>query len=211
MPRGVARGGEDHDAPVTEHVAIACQLLDRLRRREGRLHGLRHGPLVLGALDQDRGGGEERDVADVVAMRVRHGDVGNVGRLDPDLGELRRQRLGPTLGDGAIRHDHAVGHRGNGVGNAGVPEQQPLGVTDEIAVVRELDRLAFVDPGRPPRLVLADILSAVEHVEALEAARGSRQHRRPRESCHDGCQRNRSGPSHLGPPSGAVEKGLSLA
>src|SRR5207253_9786217 len=94
----------------------------------------------------------------------------------------------------------------NGVGYAGVPEQQPLGVTDEIAVVRELDRLAFVDPGRPARLVLADVLPAVEHVETLEPTRGAGQHRRPRESRHDGCQRNRSCPTHLGPPSGVAAK-----
>src|SRR2546428_8169236 len=37
-----------------------------------------------------------------------------------------------------------------------------------IAVVRELDRLAFVDPGRPARLVLADVLAAVERLYVLD-------------------------------------------
>jgi hypothetical protein len=67
VPGRVAGRGQDHHAAVPEHVVVARELLDLLRRGEGGLDGLGHGPVVLGALDEDGGGRKESDVPDVIA------------------------------------------------------------------------------------------------------------------------------------------------
>ncbi len=121
MAGRVARRGDDGDGAVAEHVVIARELLDLLRLDEGRLILPGHRPVVLGALDQHGRGRELRDVADVVAVGVRDRHVGDVRRLDAELGELRGERLGALLDDGAVGGHQAVGHGGHGVRDAGVP------------------------------------------------------------------------------------------
>jgi hypothetical protein len=135
--------------PSPKHVVIACELLDLLRVHEGRLVLAGHGPVVLGPLDQHGRGREQPDVADVIAVGVGDRHVGDVGRLDAELGELGGQRLGPALDDGAVGRHQAVRHGGHGIADAGVPQQQALAVPDQVAVVGELDRLALIDAGRP--------------------------------------------------------------
>src|SRR5262249_1068457 len=169
MAGRVPRRRDDLHGAVAEHVAVARQLLDLLSRDETWLGGTGHRPVVFRSLDQHGRGREERDVAHVVAVRVRHRGVGYVGRLGPNLLELGRQGLGAAVGDGAVGDDHAVGHRRDRVGDARVPEQEAPIVPDQVAVVGELDGLARVDARRPPRLVLADVLPAVEDVEPLDA------------------------------------------
>src|SRR2546426_9448297 len=64
--------------------------------------------------------------------------------------------------------------RRDGVRVAGVPEEPPLGVPDEVAVVAKPPGLAHVHAGRPRRHVLRAILAAGHHVDALDARRGAR-------------------------------------
>ena len=58
-----------------------------------------------------------------------------------------------------------VGHGGDTVRDTGVPDEPALAVLDEIAIVDEVHRLAFVDAGRPTRDVAGDPLAAIEDVE----------------------------------------------
>src|SRR5207249_2023133 len=79
--------------------------------------------------------------------------------------------------------------------NAGVPQQQAPVMADQVAVVRELDRLALVDAGRPARLVLADVAPAVEHVEALHPGA-----RHAGEQAHQSRHHHENAAGHWAPP-----------
>ena len=99
--------------------------------------------------------------------------------LDAELIELAREGLRPTpvrclrIGRGL-----PVGHRGDGVGNPGVPEQPALRVVDQVAVVDEIHRLADIDARRPAGNVAGDTFAAIENVEFVDARFGLRRGRR---------------------------------
>ena len=128
------------------------------------------GPVIFGLLHVERRLREHLDIADVVGMRMRDRHRLDVGGLDAELLELalrassaasrRRLRIGRRK---------PVRHRGDGIGNAGVPQEPALAVLDEIAGVDEIHRLAFVHAGRPARNVAGDALAAIDDVEFLDA------------------------------------------
>src|SRR5262249_54504468 len=80
-----------------------------------------------------------------------------------------------------------VGHGGDGIGHAGVPEKPSLGMLDQIAADDEVHRLAHIHARRPARNVARYTLAAVQDVEPLNsrsaALRGRRRdrerHRKP--------------------------------
>jgi len=96
-------------------------------------------------------------------LAVAEPDEHGPARLDADLGQLIDELLGPGR-RADLGGDRLVGDR---VGITGVPEQPPLGVPDEVAVVAEHPGLAHVHAGRPRRHVLRAILAAGQHVHAL--------------------------------------------
>ena len=93
-------------------------------------------------------------------------------RLKKSMGlvELGRQclRAAPQHSPG-IGRGKAVRHRGDRVGDAGVPQEPALGVFDEIAIVDEVHRFAFVEARRPARNITGDSLAAIEDVEFFHA------------------------------------------
>ena len=101
MAWGVARRRNEHGAAVAEHVVIAIELHGRMfereprhsRRKENRIAVGRKRPIIFGLLDQQRRRGKHIDIADMVGMGMRHGDVTDVRRFDSDLVELRGERL----------------------------------------------------------------------------------------------------------------------
>ena len=103
-------------------------------------------------------------------MGVRHGDEGDVGGLYPKCLELTRQRLWAVpvrrLRIGGLL---PVGHDGDGVGHAGIPEHPTLGMLEQIAIIHEGHRLPDVDAGRPARDVSGQTLTTIEDVEPLQA------------------------------------------
>src|SRR5215510_5837848 len=107
---------------------------------------------------------------DVIGMRVRHRDVFDVGRLDAELVERRRQRLGAA----PVRHARIGGtlpirHGGDRIGKSRIPQEPALRVLDQVAIVHEVHGLADVHPGRPARDVAGDALAAVQDVELFHA------------------------------------------
>jgi phytoene dehydrogenase-like protein len=86
--------------------------------------------------------------------------------------ELRRERrrLLPMRHARILRR-LAVRHRRDRVGDAGVPQEPPLRVMHQVAVIDEGHRLANVHPRRPARDVARDALAAVEDVELFDARR----------------------------------------
>src|SRR3954464_10765055 len=112
-------------------------------------------------------------------MGVRDGHHLDVTGLEAELFELGGKRLRPAPGYGlGIGGGKAVRHRGDWVGDAGVPQEPALGVLDEIAAVDEVHRLALVEAGRPARDVSGGALPAIEHVELFDTGLfGLREHR----------------------------------
>ncbi len=146
----------------------------------------RRGPFVFGLLRQQHALREHRHVADMVGMGVRDRNVFNIGGFEAELIELRGQRLRPPpVGHARIGGPLALGHGGNGVGHAGVPEKPALGVLDQITAIDEVHRLAHVHARRPARNVANDALAAIEDVETLDPRfaalrRGRRRHEQSR-------------------------------
>jgi hypothetical protein len=162
----VPRRRDDLHGTVAEDVAIAHELLDLLCRREDGLGGPGHRPVVFRGLDQHGRRREQHDVADVIAMGMRYGEIGDVGRLDADLFELRRQGLGAAVGDGAVGELVDVGSARPRARRSGVPQQLALVVSDQVAVA-ENSSPALVDARRPRDW--SAMCSAVEHVQLLDA------------------------------------------
>jgi hypothetical protein len=111
----------------------------------------------------------------VIAVGVREGDVGDVGGLHADLGELRDERLRQLRARAGRRRHDALGRRGERIGVARVPEHPALRVPDQVAVIAEFPRHSDVDAGRPARDVGHDRLAAVEDVHALHGRLLSRR------------------------------------
>ena len=93
MAGRVSRRRDDRHTAVAEHVVIAFELGHGLLRFEARTD--RRRPLVFGLLHQQGRLREQRHVADVIGMRVRHGDIFDVGRFHTEFIELRDKGLGP--------------------------------------------------------------------------------------------------------------------
>ena len=127
----------------------------------------REGPVDLGLLDQQRRGGEEVDIADMIAVGLRDRHEGDVGRLQLQLAKLRGQRPCP----GRLAHRRGDGPVRDRIGIAGVPQEPLCAVMDEVAAVRELDRLSDIDARRPTRLVRCRIVPAIHHVESVHHLR----------------------------------------
>src|SRR6476620_2255814 len=92
MTGRMPRGREQRDAAIAEDVAVALELGHRMLWLEPRLV-VRSRPLVFGLLYEQHGLRKEFDVADVVTVGVGDRHVLDVRRLDPELVELRGQRL----------------------------------------------------------------------------------------------------------------------
>lgn len=112
-------------------------------------------------------------------MGVRDGHHLDVTGLEAELFELRGKRLRPAPGHGfGIGGRKAIRHRGDCVGDAGIPQEPALGVLHEIAAVDEVHRLALIETGRPARDVAGGALAAIEHVEFFDTGLfGLREHR----------------------------------
>src|SRR5260370_53879 len=95
----------------------------------------------------------------MVRMRVRDRHVFDVGGLDAELLELGGERLGPAPRRRGAFALLAIRHGGDCIGDAGVPQEPALGVVDQVAIVRDVERLADIDAGRPARLVGTGALS----------------------------------------------------
>src|SRR5215211_7850693 len=101
------------------------------------------------------------------------GDVFDIGGLDAKLLELARERLRAfPMGGARIRRLLAVGHGGNRVGHAGVPQQPALAVLDKVAIVHEVHGLPDVDAGRPAGNVAGNALATIEDVKPLDPGLG---------------------------------------
>ena len=96
-------------------------------------------------------------------MRQRH--IIDVGRLQPDLGELAFERLldGPDAGLALL----AVGHLDDVVADAGVVQHPAFGVLDQIAGDGEVARAARAR--REGRSVVEVDVATIEHVHPLDA------------------------------------------
>ena len=82
------------------------------------------------------------------SKRVGDSHILDVSGLDPDSFELSGMRFRASL----VRHarvgwGEALGHRGDGVGDDGVPQQPALRVVDQVAVIDEVHGLANVHAG----------------------------------------------------------------
>src|SRR6266481_10170080 len=93
MPRRVPRRGEEGGAAVTEHVEVTGHQLHRPVLLEGCRLAFGKGTIDLGLLDQQGRGWKQVDIADMVGMRVRDGDRGDVRGLQVELVKLGYQLL----------------------------------------------------------------------------------------------------------------------
>src|ERR1700719_4712945 len=85
MPRRVPRRGEEGGAAVTEHVEVTGQQLHLPVLLEGWRLAFDKGPIDLSLLNQQYRGWKQVDIADMVGMRVRDGDKGDVRGLQVEL------------------------------------------------------------------------------------------------------------------------------
>ena len=111
---------------------------------------------------------EKFGIADVVGMSVRNSDELYVRWLDADRGKLRLESFGArpvNVRRRIIGRIPSVGHRGDRIGDAGVPEEIAVCVVDQIAADRNVDRLSDVHANRPAGFVGGVALAAIEHVE----------------------------------------------
>src|SRR5215510_11638042 len=166
VPGSVARRRDDGHAAVAEYVMIALELGHRMRRLETRAG--RRRPVIFSLLHEQHGLWEQLDIADMVRVRMRYGQVLDIGRLQAELLDLAGECLGAVPVRRAVGAEPTVGHAGDIVGNAGVPHHPALCVANEIAVAHHGKRLAHVDAGCPARLVGTDRGAAVDDVEALD-------------------------------------------
>ena len=168
MAGGVAGRRDDHHVAVAEHVVIAFELGHRMLRLEPRTD--RRRPFILGLLHQQHGLREHGHVSDVIGMGMGDGDEFDVGGLHAELIELGRQRLRPPpVSHARIGGALTVGHGGDGVRQAGVPQQPALAVLDQVTGIDEIHRLADVHAWRPARNVARDALPAIQDIEALHS------------------------------------------
>jgi hypothetical protein len=100
---------------------------------------------------------------------MRDGDELDLGRLDADTIELLGERDRELPARRAVLADAALLQRREGVADAGLPHQVPLGVPDEVAVGHHVERLALVHARRPARLIGRAPLPAFHHIEPLDA------------------------------------------
>jgi hypothetical protein len=105
----------------------------------------------------------------MIGMGVRDGDIFNVGGFEAELIELCGQRFrAPPVGHARIGGPLALGHGGDSIGHAGVPQKPALRVFDQITAIDEVHRLPHVHARRPARNVAGDSLAAIENVETLD-------------------------------------------
>jgi hypothetical protein len=142
----------DLHCAVAEHIVVAVAL------DEGGARGFE--PLVGGELlgvgarfraehvvalvpvDDPRRVGEQVGVADVIGVGVRHGEQLDVLRLHADLGELRARCAGKCIVERVVRQP--LWHCGHRFGEAGVPQQVPAEMADEIARVDQIPGLPVI-------------------------------------------------------------------
>ena len=122
MARRMPGRRDDHHRAVAEHIVIALELRHRMLGLKARCAALAR-PLVFGLLHIEHHLRKQLDIADVVGMGVRDRHSLDVGGLDAERIELRRQRLGPlepsrlrsrrrhTLGHAATASARPVSHR----------------------------------------------------------------------------------------------------
>ena len=124
--------------------AVAGRLERRVEAEVGVAHALEQGRLlrlgVLGLVQVDQRLGEELVAAGVVDVQVRAEHVSDVGGLEPQLGQLRGQRLlgrlpGLVAGDVGLHVEQV---------EAGVVDEEAVFVVDEHRVHREADVAARV-------------------------------------------------------------------
>src|SRR5215475_6569877 len=107
----------------------------------------------------------------MIGVGVRDGNELNVRGLYSKLLKLADKRLRSTpVGHSRIGRRLALWHYRYCIGHASVPEKPALRVTDEVAIVDEVHRLADVDAWRPARDIASYALPAVQYVELLDPA-----------------------------------------
>ena len=153
----------------------------------GSKRGLPSGqlPVVFGLLHHQRRPREQAEISDVIGVRMRQHEVGDVGGLQSEFGKLAGERtLNGPQADLALE---SGGHRGNLIAKPGIEQQPAIAVLDEIA--RHRKRAGPGCARRKLRRVVERDVSAVEHVHALDAGFGRLLRERPRAGeCRHKCQ-----------------------
>src|SRR5712671_2486098 len=169
MTRCMSGGRENGHAAVAEYITVPFQFCDGMPGLEPRL-AISAGPFVFSFLYVEHRGGKHLDIPDVVGMGVRDRHGLDVSRGDTKLIELSRQRLWPAPEHGLrIRWRKAIRHGRDRIRYPGVPQKPALCVFDQIAVVDEIHRFAFVDTRRPPRNIAGDTFTAIEDLKFYDA------------------------------------------
>src|SRR5712672_1367699 len=169
MTRRMPRGRENGHAAVAKYVTVAFQFCNGMPRLEPRL-AIGAWPFVFGFLYVEHRGGKHLDIPDMVGMGVRDRHALDVSRRDAKLIELSRQRLRAAPEHGLrIRWRKAIRHGRDRIRYPGVPQEPALCVFDQIAVVDEVHRFAFVVSRRPPRNIAGDAFTAIEDLKFFDA------------------------------------------
>src|SRR5882724_8819138 len=169
MTRRMPRGRENGHAAVAKYVTVPFQFGDGMPGLEpGLVIGA--GPFVFGFLHVEHRGGKHLDIPDMVGMGVRDRHGLDVSRGDTKLIELSRQRLWPAPEHSLrVRWRKAIRHGRDRIRYASVPQEPTLCVFDQIAVVDEVHRFAFVLSRRPPRNIAGDAFTAIENIKFVDA------------------------------------------
>jgi len=126
--------------------------------------------LVVLALDDDFGVGEEEVPAAVIGVQVSVDDVGDVGNLETDLGESTLEPilgLHPRQDRAGVLEAKAVIGIGDVCGmQTGIDENVFVVVgADEVDGHRDLDQHALVDPGREDGSLVDPQRAGRDHVQ----------------------------------------------
>jgi hypothetical protein len=122
----------------------------------------------------------------VVRVCMRDGKIFDVGRFDTKLLELARKRHGPLpMGCLRIGRRQPIGHCGNRVGHASVPQHPIVAVADQITIVDERHRFADIDAWGPARDVAGNAFAAIEYVEFVDEGNFLGEARRARDRQRD--------------------------
>src|ERR1700729_731188 len=169
MSRRMTRRREDGDRAVAKHVMVAFELGHRVTWIKAR-PAVCSRPIVFGLLHIEHGLWEQFDIADVIGMGMRDRHAFDVGWLYSELIELSGERLTTLPIRSAVLTFQAIRHRGDLIGDAGIPEKPAaLRVVDEVAVVGDIHRHPDIHAGRPARLVSGMPLAAAQDVKLVDA------------------------------------------